>query len=446
MHLGNKALFKILFSSLCALVISLGLFASPAYAASNDIVAKFTSDTLGTLIIIGSLVSVIFLIRGGYLYIASNGDPDTLDKGKKAIRNALIGLVLIIGASVFSSILNNAFTTPTNGANPTQIALKPIEPVKPAGGLTQVLLDAVNEFLQNIVISATKPILDGIMSFLTNTPSVVTNSVIFNYWLIMLGIVDSLFALVIALLGFQLMSGSVFGFDEIEFKHILPRVGLAFLGANMSIFLVDWIIQIANTLVNAVIHSTGGLDKAWILNSIDFAKFITNPDQAASQAILITFIFGLMFVILCIVLLFMYVSRLILVAFGAVMSPFIFLLWALPKTEGIAEVLVRTYIVTVFIIFVHVVLIQLSSAFLALPGQSGTNSLTSVIIAIGLLFTLIKIPQWLMFSVALSFRTGTFQKVGGQIMNILSSSKGSNSGNDNSQKGEVKTPRKTIKP
>jgi len=82
-------------------------------------------------------------------------------------------------------------------------------------------------------------VLNGISAFLTNTPALSTNSVVFNFWLVMMGITNSLFAIVIALLGFQVMSASTFGFEELTLKEILPRIGLAFLLANTSIFLID---------------------------------------------------------------------------------------------------------------------------------------------------------------------------------------------------------------
>jgi hypothetical protein len=349
-----------------------------AYAAQNSDVLAFTNQTLSTLFIIASLASVLFLIRGGYMYITSVGKPDSIEEAKKTIRNSLIGLVLIIGAGFISSLFQNAFNAPTVTSTSSQLSLTPITPTTPSGGLTQVLIDAIAGFLQNIIQSATKPLTDGIISFLTTTPSIITNSVIFNFWLVILGITNSLFALMVALLGFHVMSASTFGFDEIEFKHLLPRVGLAFLGANISIFLVDWVVLSCNVLVQAVLHSTGGINSAWVLNAFDPSSLV------AGSTNLITLIFMILFVILAVVLLLFYISRLIVIALGAVLSPLIFLLWSVPKFADYAEISVKTYISAVYSVFVHVVLIQLASAFLTVPGQRGTNSLLSILVGIGL--------------------------------------------------------------
>lgn len=382
---------------------------------NNNEVALFTNQSLMVLTVIASLVSVIFLIRGGYLYITSTGKPDSLDEAKKTIRNALIGLLFVIGAGVFSSLLSHAFTTPHATTSSEQISLAPIQTIEPSSGLTQVLINAVIGFLQAIIQSATKPLTDGIISFLTTSPSVVNNSVIFNFWLTIVGITDSLFALVIALVGFHFMSASTLGFEEVELKHLLPRIALAFLGANMSIFLVDWVINISNVLVQAVIHATGGINSAWILNAFD-PKSIS----VASTSI-VTLIFMLLFIILAVVLLLFYITRLIIISLGAVLSPLICLLWILPKFSDFAEISVKTYIINIFSVFVHVVIIQLASAFLTIPGQAGTNSLISILVGVALLFTLLKTPQALMqFAFYTSFN-GAMRKVGGQIINVMHS-------------------------
>ncbi len=405
------------------LITSLGLLlllltpTSVFAAQSNQEIANFTKQTLNTLLIFASAAATFFLVKGGYTYITSTGRPDALEHAKLTIRNALIGLVIVIGAAVFSSLLQGAFDTPSQGSSSAQLSFSPIPPAQPSDGLTIVLLDAIGGFLQNIIQSATQPLTNAIITFLTNTPSILTNSVIFNFWLIILGITDSLFALMIALLGFQFMSASTFGFEEIEFKHLLPRVGLAFLGANMSIFLCDWIVLSCNKLVQAVLHATGGLNQAWI-TSTPF-----DPLSIANHTTLtITLIFMMIFVILAIVLVLFYITRLITVALGAVMAPLIFLLWSIPKLADFAEVSVKSYIMAVYSVFVHVVIIQLAASFLKVSGQSGANPVMSILIGIGLLFTLLKTQSFMIQLIFYNTGRGIVRKVGGQIMNVISSS------------------------
>lgn len=389
------------------------LAASPAFAAGTPSVATFTASTFQTLSIFASLIATFFLVKGGLSYISSTGKPDALEHAKQTIRNALIGLVLVLSAGVIASAMTHALT-PVQSVNAgSHIQLQALEPVSPTNGLTQVLLDAVSGFLQTIVQSATKPFITGIIGFLTTTPSLVQNSVIFHFWLVIVGITDSLFTLAIALLGFHLMAAPSFGFDELELKHILPRIGLTFLLANTSLYLADWVIAMSNTLVSTLLATTGSLSNAWILNTIDPAKLATGESS------LLTLLFMLLFVILTVVLLLFYIMRLITLALGAVLSPLVFLLWCLPKFSDIAEVSIKAYLVTIFTVFVHVVIIQLASAFLAIPGQSGTNSLISILVGIGLLFTLLKTPSLMLQMVFYNSGGGTIRKIGGQLMNVM---------------------------
>lgn len=427
---------------LLAAIASVGFLffgtAVPVFAAENEL-TSFTTQTLQTIITLASLAATFFLVKGGYDYITSSGKPDNLEGAKKTIRNALIGLTLVIGAGVVSSLLNNAFTTAANPGAASQIALTPLVPVKPADGLTQVLLDAITGFLQNIVQSATKPLVDGIISMLTTTPSILTNSVIFNFWLAIVGIADTLFVLVIAVLGLQVMSASTFGFEELDIKQILPRIGLAFLGANTSIFLVDWIVLLCNTMIKTLLAITGGLDHAWVVNAIDPMKFISG------ETTLVTLIFMLLFIILAVVLLLFYITRLIMISFGAAIAPLIFLLWAIPKTADFAEMAVKTFFVTVFTAFVHVVVIQLASAFFALPDQTGPNPIMAILIGVGLLFTLLRIPT-LLFQLAFYVAAaGTVKKIGGQVMNVMTHPKDKMVIEGLSSGGRtVKTPRRVV--
>lgn len=57
-------------------------------------------------------VAVIFLIIGGFQYVASRGNEEVLEKAKRTITAAIIGLVVIITAFAVVAILNTLLTTP----------------------------------------------------------------------------------------------------------------------------------------------------------------------------------------------------------------------------------------------------------------------------------------------------------------------------------------------
>lgn len=420
-------------------LLGISIVAAPpvlAVTTASEITA-YTTDTLTIITAIAGVAAVFFLTKAGYQYLTSSGNPQSLISAKQTIRNALLGLLIVIASGVIISLFNNALSgSVTNGSTPA-ITLAPLDSVKPSDGLTQVLTDAVTAFIQNIVESATKPIIDGVLGFLTTTPSLLSNQVIVNFWLVSLGIVDSLFVVVAALLGLHLMSADTFGFEEVELKQVLPRLGLFFLGANVSLFLADYAIITCNALVAAVLNSTGGLSHSWIVNSVNLTALLNG------HTALITDIFLLIFLILAIVLLLMYISRLIFISLGAVLSPFIFLLWTIPKLSDFAEIATKSYLVSVFMVFVHVVVIQLAASFLALPEQSN-NSLISIAVAIGLFFTLLKVPSFMAQMMFYSSGAGKLKKLGGQIINVITTENSSSTTRAVATKHATKLPRKAV--
>ncbi len=427
-----------LVTGLISLILFLFIFTPIAFAQStHPEILEYTSNTLEIITVIATASAVFFLIRAGYVYITSAGNPNNLESAKKTIRNALIGLTLVLAANVVTSVFQHALNPETSGGTGNPIEVVTIETVEPSDGLTQVLIDAVAGFIQNIVESSTAPIVNGILGYLTTTPTLLDNEVIRNFWLISVGIADALFVLVVALMGLQVMSASTFGFDEVEVKQLLPRLGLAFLGANISLFLADYVIITSNALVKAVLDSTGGLNHAWIENAINPTAFISGATP------LIILIFFVIFLIVSIVLLLFYISRLIFISLGAVLSPFIFLLWSLPKFSDFALISIKTYFATIFIVFVHVVVIQLAGSFLTLPEHS-ENSLVSIAVGIGLFITLLKIPSMMMQMIYYTSRTGTFKKLGNQIINVMSTDNSSSATRATAQNQAAKVKKKVI--
>jgi len=423
-----------------ALFAITGLFllnTTSAFAATSSAITDYTNSTLQIITLIAAASAVFFLVKGGYLYMTSSGKPESLESARRTIRNAIIGLVLVLGAGMIVSTLTGALGSASNGTNTGAVNISALDTVKPSDGLTQVLIDAVAGFLQNIVQSATAPIVNGIIGYLTTTPSLLNNQVIMSFWLVIVGITDSLFVLVVALLGLHFMSAESLGFEQVELKHLLPRIALAFLGANISLFLADYAIITCNALVKGVLDSTGGINQAFIVNA-------TNPTSIAlGTTPLITLIFFVLFLIISIVLLLMFISRLIFISLAAVLSPLVFLLWTMPRFSDFAEIAVKSYLVTVFMIFVHVVVIQLASSFLALPAHTD-SSLVSIAVAIGLFLALLKIPSVLMQMVFYTSGVASFRRMGGQIMNVMSTDNSSSSSRAEAVSGAVKTPRRRV--
>lgn len=181
-------------------------------------------------------------------------------------------------------------------------------------------------------------------------------------------------------------------------------------------------------MVNAVLNATGGIGEAWILNAFDPVSMLSGSTS------IITLIFMIIFVVLSVVLLLFYISRLMILAFGAVVSPLISLLWLVPRMTDFAENCVNVYLVNIFILFVHVVIIQLASAFFTIPNQAGNaNPIMSVLIGVAMLSILLKSTATGVQLAISNQATGSAKKVVTQLINVVGSgSSGSSSGSGSS--------------
>ncbi len=72
----------------------------------TELIISVISWALG----IAGSVAVLYLIIGGFLYITSSGDESKLEKAKNTIKNAIIGIVVILLALVIVFTINTALT------------------------------------------------------------------------------------------------------------------------------------------------------------------------------------------------------------------------------------------------------------------------------------------------------------------------------------------------
>ena len=61
------------------------------------------------LLRIGALLAVIFVIYGGIQYITSQGEPNKTNQARQTVINALVGLVISIGATTLVTFLAGRF-------------------------------------------------------------------------------------------------------------------------------------------------------------------------------------------------------------------------------------------------------------------------------------------------------------------------------------------------
>jgi hypothetical protein len=382
--------------------------------AASDAMRSYLVPVIGALGVLASLAAVFFLVMGGIQYMTSSGKPDRLEDAKKVIRNALIGLVIVLGAGVLTAILGHAYTSSGAAVTEKMPALVSVEPAQSSGDVVDLLSKAITGLVKGIITSIDGSLMKALAFFTSGTPVMAGSAGVFNLWLAIVGITDSLFVLVVVLLGFHVMSYATFGLDEIEFKHLLPQIGLIFLLINTSIFLIDAVISLSNGMIYAL-QSGFPCTSVWLLLTT-----ITNQANHLSLAALLIMV---VFVILAVILLVYYVGRLITLYVGAVLSPLVMLLWLLPGFKDFAESAAKTYIMTIFVLFVHVVILQLaSSIFSSIPtgSDSAPDAAMSMILGLATVMALLKTQGALSNLTYASIGPKTARKLGGQFVNGVS--------------------------
>ncbi len=361
----------------------IGSFTTQVASVATSSLNSYIKPTIYGISILASLVFVVLIINAGIQYMTSAGNPAKLSHAKTIIKDALIGLVLVIGAVTLTTILSNSYGNPAQNFSQHIPDLGNIKPNSASFSLVGVIVKAITGLLNYLVESIGNPIINALRYFTSGTPLMVSSPGVFRLWLGILGMTDALFVLAVSLIGFHVMSASTFGLDEISVKHLLPRLGLAFALINSSIFAIDSLIELSNAMISAIYASFGNLNVWSVLTAI------ANQSGAMGLAALLIM---MVFIILAFILLVYYVGRIVTLYLGAALAPLIVLLWLLPSFSDFATSAIKTYITTIFVLFVHVVILILAGSLLSslVVGSSNANPIMSLVIGISTLSALLK--------------------------------------------------------
>lgn len=69
------------------------------------VVMQIALAIIDILLRIGALLAVGFVMYGGFVYLTSQGEPDGTKRGRQAITNALVGLIITIMASAIVAFI-----------------------------------------------------------------------------------------------------------------------------------------------------------------------------------------------------------------------------------------------------------------------------------------------------------------------------------------------------
>ncbi len=356
-----------------------------SYSSSYNIIHSNIIPIIKDISLVSSLFAVLFLIIGAYYYITSSGSPDKLNKAKRIIMNALIGLIIVIAAFTISNLLSSAYHPPLNNLNPSQtVVLNDIKPQKTSNSLIDIVIKTLSGVLGNIIGTIGVPFLRALTYFTSSTPLPGATSAVYKLWVSAVGIADALIVLAIVLMGLKIMTSSALGFGESNLKQLLPQIILVFIFMNASIYLIDYLVQISNFMIKAI-SNNNAINNLWLT-----LESIVHQSSSYSLAALLIMI---VFLILSIILLIFYVTRIVALYVGAVLSPLLVLCVLIPGLRDLAIAAAKKYTFTIFILFIHVVILELAAALLSTMSEQNKVSadpLMSLILGLATIISLLK--------------------------------------------------------
>jgi hypothetical protein len=162
-------------------------------------------------------------------------------------------------------------------------------------------------------------------------------------------------------------------------------MAVIFLLINTSIFAIDGIIGLSNGMIHA-------LQSAFPCASIwdQLSEITKKSSDLGLGGLLVT----IAFLVLTVMLLVYYVGRLITLYIGAILSPLVLLLYLLPAFKDFAISALKTYLTTIFVLFVQVVIMQLASSIFSGMLQNDAsgqpNMLMALILGLATVLALLK--------------------------------------------------------
>jgi hypothetical protein len=91
---------------------------------------SYVAPIVQAMCVLASLVCIFFLINGGIHYMTSTGQPDKLLSAKLMIRNALLGLVVVLAAGTLTAIFTHAYSQSAITTTSSLPGLSAIQPEK----------------------------------------------------------------------------------------------------------------------------------------------------------------------------------------------------------------------------------------------------------------------------------------------------------------------------
>ena len=74
---------------------------------SSQSLSDLIVNVIRIMLLFAGAIAVFFVIVGGYQYIASGGNEETAEKGRKTLINAIIGIIVVVLAYAIINVIVN---------------------------------------------------------------------------------------------------------------------------------------------------------------------------------------------------------------------------------------------------------------------------------------------------------------------------------------------------
>jgi len=251
------------------------------------------------------------------------------------------------------------------------------------------ILKGVGQTLFQWISDALKRVIDWAMDFgfMFVTPHRLTydHPVVKNLYHWMLGLLDGLVTLILVIGGYNYMFGRYDGFRELA-----PRIVIAAIAANFSLYFLQQAIDLHNTLcagVQQVLASAGVGDLNFPQGTFD-----------ALTAPLYEIIAYLLELILGVLLSLQMLVRLALLDLLIVLAPLGLVCFALPQTMIWGRLWAQSFVATLIVQFLQVVCVGLGSTLIGSFGHSSFSAV-GLLVGVAAMYLAFKLPGMLLSNV-----------------------------------------------
>lgn len=320
-------------------------------------------------------------------------------------------------------------TTPTPSPTPDPApGPSPSPPATSAGGgsgdsgggvgwfdITGRVKAAIDSWLAGLVTSALNPVLDLMGRTVLATPDVTGMPRVRELWQGSLVAADTLFVLLVLAGGVLVMTHETLQV-RYSIREIAPRIAVGAVAANASLELAGKGIEFANALTLAVVGP--GLDPTAAGQRMTQLLVGSVRDGGSFLALM-----GLVAVVLALVLLVTYLTRVALTVLLVAAAPLMLVCHALPATEMIAQLWWKAMAACLgvqvgqglaFLVALRLFFTPDGLDLLGIPTDSG--GVVNLLVAVCLFYLLARIPAWVSRMVFTSHRRST---VAGVVRSVV---------------------------